>query len=73
MGKYSSFRSLMGIAGFPNIFQAKISELIVALELEKPIWMITMHHKGKPGQQTTSFEVCPYQVARSRLASQCPK
>jgi hypothetical protein len=30
----------MGIAGSQDIFQAKISELIVALEFERTDWMI---------------------------------
>jgi hypothetical protein len=32
-GKYSYLRLLMGIAGSPDIFQAKVSELMVALVL----------------------------------------
>jgi hypothetical protein len=32
MGKYSYLRLLMGIAGSPDIFEAKMSELMVALE-----------------------------------------
>ena len=32
LGKYSYLRLLMGIAGSPDIFQAKMSELMVALE-----------------------------------------
>jgi hypothetical protein len=32
MGEYSYLRLPMGIAGSPDIFQAKMSELVVALE-----------------------------------------
>ena len=32
MGKYSYLRLPMGIAGSPDVFQAKMSELMVALE-----------------------------------------
>ena len=33
----------------------------------------SMHHQGKPGQPPCSFEVSPYQVARSGLVKQCPQ
>jgi hypothetical protein len=38
-GKYSYLRLQMGIAGSPDIFQAKMSELIVALKFVKTYWM----------------------------------
>jgi len=39
-GKYSNLGLPMGIAGSPEVFEAKMSELMVALEFRELIWMI---------------------------------
>ena len=50
-GKYSYLRLPMGVAGSPDIFQAKMSELMVALEFVRAyLDDFVMHHKGKPGR-----------------------
>ena len=48
-GKYSYLRLPMGIAGSPDIFQAKMSELMVAFEFVRTYLDDLLHHQGKPG------------------------
>ena len=75
-GKYSYLRLPMGIAGSPNIFQAKMSELMVALEYIctylDDLLSIT-RASLEPGRPPTEAKAGPDQVARRGSKGKCPK
>ena len=61
-----------GYSRFSQHLPSKDVQACGSLRVHKDLfgWSL-IHHQGKPGRPSRSLETSPYQVARSRLESQC--
>ena len=72
-GNYSYFRLPMGIAGSPDVFQAKNVSANGGPQFYEQTWMMFYASQGQAWMTTDKTKGSPYQVARSGFESQCPE